>query len=268
MSTEQLIQLCIEAPVAVLIAILAIVLFTELKRLDAKTKLQDQERAQADKEQAKREEQREQEDAKKFEQQAELMQKLLDNQSNLPVKVHTKEEEEKVSKLNAFIREQIDQLRKETGANRIGFYYFHNGGYSSNGVPFAKMSLYLESLDSESAPVMMMYQNMPQQLMPGVIQEIADDGKYYINDVEEIQKTDSSTYHTLATRGTRHALIQGVRDNLKQMYLGFISVEYSVSDPVKSLEETEVDLSKTAQRISGAMQIYGSEGLKKEIKKQ
>jgi hypothetical protein len=55
MSTEQLIQLCIEAPVAVLIGVMVIVLFAELKRIDAKTKLQDQERAQADKERAERE---------------------------------------------------------------------------------------------------------------------------------------------------------------------------------------------------------------------
>jgi hypothetical protein len=268
MSTEQLIQLCIEAPVAVLIAILVIVLFAELKRLDAKTKLQDQERAQADKERAEREAQRQREEEQKFEQQTQMMRQLLENQDNLPVKVHTKEEEEKVGKLNGFIREQIDQLREETAANRIGFYYFHNGGYSSNGVPFVKMSLYLESLDSVSAPVMTLYQNMPQQLMPGVIHEIADDGKYYINDIEEIQNTDSSTYHLLAARGTRHALIQGVRDNLKGMYLGFISLEYSTNDPAKSIEDTEIALSKTAQRISGAMQIYGSEELKKEIKKE
>jgi hypothetical protein len=266
MSTEQLIQLCIEAPVAVLIGVMVIVLFAELKRIDAKTKLQDQERAQADKERAERETQKEKENHAQFEQQTQLIQKLLDKEDNLPVKVHTKEEEEKVSKLNGFIREQIDRLRDESGANRIGFYYFHNGGYSSNGVPFAKMSLYLESLDSVSAPVMTLYQNMPQQLMPGVIHEIADDGKYYINDIEEIKDADSSTYHILAARGTRHALIQGVRDNLKEMYLGFISLEYSTNDPVKSLEETEVDLSKAAQRISGAMQIYGSEALKKDKK--
>jgi hypothetical protein len=74
----------------------------------------------------------------KFEQQTQLIQKLLDKEDNLPVKVHTKEEEEKVSKLNGFIREQIDQLRDETAANRIGFYYFHNGGYSSNGFPLPR----------------------------------------------------------------------------------------------------------------------------------
>jgi hypothetical protein len=268
MSEEQLIQLCIEAPVAVLIAVLVIVLFAELKRLDAKTKLQDQERAQADKERADREARREQEEAAKWAQQVAMIETLVKNQDNLPVKVHSKEEEEKVGKLNGFIREQIDHLRADTGANRVGFYYFHNGGYSSNGIPFAKMSLYLESLDASSAPVMTLYQNMPQQLMPGVIHEIADDGKYYISDIDEIQDADSSTYHILAARGTRHALIQGVRDNLKQMYLGFISVEYSTSDPIKSLEETEVDLSKAAQRISGAMQIYSGTDLKKEMKKE
>ena len=107
---------------AVLIGVMVIVLFTELKRIDAKTKLQVQERAQADKERAEREMQKEKENQAQFEQQTQLIQKLLDKEDNLPVKVHTKEEEEKVSKLNGFIREQIDQLRDESGANRIGFY--------------------------------------------------------------------------------------------------------------------------------------------------
>ena len=72
-STWQLIQLCIEAPVAVLIGVMVIVLFTELKRIDAKTKLQDQERAQADKERAERETQKEKENHAQFEQQAQLL---------------------------------------------------------------------------------------------------------------------------------------------------------------------------------------------------
>ena len=256
MSTEQLIQLCIEAPVAVLIGVLVTVLFVELKRLDNKT-------AQSDKERAERETQRMKEESIRADQQAQMIQRLLDKQETLPVKVHTKEEEEAVSKINDLVRTQIDQLRKDTGANRIGFYTFHNGSYfSGSSIPFAKMSLYLESLDSISAPVMTLYQNMPQQLMPGVIKEISDDGKYYIDDIEQIKDTDSSTHHILAARGTRHALIQGVRDNIKGLYLGFISVEYSTSDPIKSLAETEVDLSKTAQRISGAMQMFGDAGLK------
>ena len=91
MSTEQLIQLCIEAPVAVLIAILVIILFTELKRIDAKTKLQDQERIQADKERADREAQKEEKDQARFDRQIELMQRLSEKENNLPVKVHTKE---------------------------------------------------------------------------------------------------------------------------------------------------------------------------------
>ena len=130
------------------------------------------------------------------------------------------------------------------------------------------MSLYLESLDSVSAPVMTLYQNMPQQLMPGVIKEISDDGRYLIDDIEKIQESDSSTYHILAARGTRHALIQGVRDNIKGMYLGFISVEYSTNDPINSIEKTGIDLSKAAQRISGVMQTFSPEGLKPDKKEE
>ena len=268
-STKQLIQLCIEAPVAVLIGILVIVLFTELKHIDAKIKLQDQERAQADKERTEWEAQKEKENQAKFEQQTELMQKLLDKENDLPVKVHTKEEEEEVNKINDFVRDQIDKLRKDTGANRIGFYTFHNGSYfSGSSIPFAKMSLYSESLDFVSAPVMMLYQNMPQQLMPGVIKEISDDGRYYIDDIEKIRESDSSTYHILTARGTRHALIQGVRDNIKGMYLGFISVEYSTNDPVDSIEKTGVVLSKATQRISGVMQTFASNGLKPAKKEE
>ena len=266
MSTEQLVQLCIEAPVAVLIAILVIVLFAELKRIDAKTKLQDQERAQSDKERAQREEQREQEDKAKFEQQTRLIQQLLDKQNNLPVKVHSKEENEKVAKLNSFLREQIDKLRIDTGANRIGFYYFHNGGYSNTGIPFAKMSLYLESLDSVSAPVMMDYQNMPQQLMPGVVHEIADDGVYYIYDMEAIKEKDNSTYYIYTQRGTKQAFIQGIRDNMKNIYTGFISVEFNTVDVAKPTKQIQLIISKASQRVSGAIQAFGEDALKRSKK--
>jgi hypothetical protein len=245
MSTEQLIELCITAPCAVVLAVLVTVLFFELKRFDKKTKAQDEARSEQEK------------------QQAALFEKLLgavtDAQGrvdNLPVKCHSKEEETSVAEINETVRAQLDKLRVEVGANRIGFYYFHNGGYAVNGIPFAKMSLLLESLDGSSAPVMTLYQNMPRQLMPGVIEQIANDGSYDIDNIESIKDKDNSTYCVYRDRGTKTAYIKGIKDNIKDVYLGFISVEYSSNPFPKDPRKVNIEISKTVQRIAGAFQLY------------
>jgi len=245
MSTEQLIELCITAPCAVVLAVLVIVLFFELKRFDKKTKAQDDARSEQEKQQAAL-----------FEKLLGAMADVQGQAENLPVKCHSKEEETSVAEINEIVRAQLDRLRILVRANRIGFYYFHNGGYAINGIPFAKMSLLLESLDGSSAPVMTSYQNMPRQLMPGVIEQIAADGSYDIDNIETIKEKDSSTYCVYHDRGTKTAYIKGIKDNLKDVYLGFISVEYSLNPFPSDPKKVNVEIGKTVQRIAGALQLY------------
>lgn len=241
-----LVQLIIESAGAVILAVLIVVLFFEMKRADKRAEQKETE-----------EKVREASLNKQFETLLGMQQDIANRQVNLPVRSHTKEEEETNRYVNKSIQKQLDVLRTSTGANRVGFYLFHNGEYTINGLSFSKMSLMAESLDQMSVSVMLDYQSTPRNLLPGLINQVYDDGSYYVSDIESIKDADINTYNVYKQRGTRAFYVEGVRDNVKDVYLGFISVEFSLTDPPKGedVEDAiELELKKSVKYLSGILQ--------------
>lgn len=137
--------------------------------------------------------------------------------------VHTVEEEEERIKLTTFIHNELKILREDCGAQRTFFMSYHNGVVDGAGNGFLKMTMREEEVKPGETPVAMSFQNVMRSILYTLCNNIHNDGKYYIYNIEDIKDTDYVTYDTLKLRGTLSSFYKEVKAQ-NGMVIGFIAV--------------------------------------------
>lgn len=178
---------------------------------------------------------------------------LIEMSAKTPFIKHTKEEEESNRHKNFLIDLQLENLLNETCANRTSFFEYHNGGYGVTGRSFQKMSVMNEKVDLNTAPLMSSYQNLPRRIYPVLNDELSQSGECYFDNINYLKEHDIISYHWWTARGVKSVYVKAVVDNIKDIILGFITVEY-VSDICGQIKQTQLQISKAAQRIGGVLQ--------------
>lgn len=176
---------------------------------------------------------------------------------------HTKQEEAEGHKISTFIDSQLKVLLRQTKGCRVYYYSYHNGGYSVNGRSFQKMSMQNEIVDMNVPPIMGQFQGIPRKMFSIIDNTLVKEGHFYIDDIETIKEEDNGTYFWFNSRGTKSVYMQIVRDNVEDVCLGFIGVEYDKQEK-RDLYVCKLSLSKIAQTISGALQMTQEESRENE----
>lgn len=177
---------------------------------------------------------------------------------------HSYEEEEENRRVNMLINQQLQRLLLHANANRVCCFLYHNGGYAVTGRSFQKMSIMFEQIDENTVSVMGDYQNVPRMLYSILFQKITEQGYYYIENIQDIEKIDPVTCQSFKARGTKAAFIRGIID-VNKTVLGFITVEFSTNE-YKDLEDLKGCLLNKALMISGLLQ--GNKNIPAQIKKR
>lgn len=138
----------------------------------------------------------------------------------------TSEEDRDITKIEKEIEAYIAQILKETGANRVALFRYHNGGKDYNGRSFLRMSMTNETVSGGTLPIQQQSQNLFRSVFFGLVHSLEDNGYDYINDVEEIQKTDAGFYHYLNDFGIKSKYTFALYNTSKTI-IGFITIDFA-----------------------------------------
>ena len=94
--------------------------------------------------------------------------------------------------------------------------------------------------------------------MPILYGRLASDGDYYINNVEDILKSDIKTYSFLKENDSKCALFKAIKRS-DGLIAGFLGIEFN--DVRKNLDKEKKDISRKADRIAGARSMCAAKGL-------
>lgn len=164
---------------------------------------------------------------------------------------HSKQEEEINHKVQLNILNYLQKLQNSTNANRVAYFSYHNGGKDITGRSFQKMSMTAERVDSNTASIMSLNQNIQRTMYPILFEKLSLEGHYYIDDMENIKPLDAITYQYFNTHDVKSAYVEAVKDNEGKV-LGFLTIEYSThicGDKKKMLR----CLRDKSLKISGAL---------------
>ena len=182
----------------------------------------------------------------------EMFSTLLEINRNTAIS-HSKEEEEDNRQVDEFVNAQLQKLVDENSANRACCFLYHNGGRSVVGRSFQKMSITHEKVDLNTVPTMSSLQQVPRMMFPILNQQIAEQGYYYIEDINDIKELDAVTYQAYYARGVKAVFIQGIKATNGSI-LGFISAEY-ISNSVPEMRHLRHCLINISAKVSGALEI-------------
>lgn len=186
----------------------------------------------------------------------EMFHKFLENMSKINKNtdpIHTPEEEENNRKVNLLVETQLSLIQSHTDANRVSCFLYHNGGKDITGRSFQKMSMTHEIVDYNTVPVMASFQNLPRMMFPILIKKLAEQGYYYVEDIETIHQEDPTTYQSFKTRGAKSLFVQAIRAENNNV-LGFVVAEF-ITNSFKDVKQITDCMIKKTIRIGGVLEV-------------
>ena len=136
------------------------------------------------------------------------------------------EEDKDTSKVEKELEFYLSQILKETNANRVSLFRYHNGGKDYSGRSFLRMSMTNEVVKGGTAPLQNQSQNMFRSMFFGLIHSLEDNGYDYVEDIEFIKEQDAGFYSYLKEFGIG-AKYSIALYNFKQQIIGFLSIDYA-----------------------------------------
>lgn len=166
---------------------------------------------------------------------------------------HSKEEEEENRRVDEYVNQQLQLLLDKQQANRASCFLYHNGGRNVVGRSFQKMSVTHEVVDNNTVPMMKSYQQIPRMMFPVLNQKVAEQGFYYIENIEDIKEIDTVTYQSYYARGAKAVFIQAIKAT-NGAIMGFVALEY-ITNPVPEIKDLRHCLINKTAKISGALEV-------------
>lgn len=137
----------------------------------------------------------------------------------------TPEENIKLSLIEDQINSCLKRVLDKCNASRVALVRFHNGGRDMNKLSFLKMSMTNEVIQPGLKPLLPEFQNMFRSFLHYWWTELADTGKCYIYDTEDILEKDATMHEFLSNRGITAAFGVPIRAYNNGM-IGYIIIEF------------------------------------------
>lgn len=145
---------------------------------------------------------------------------------------------------NPKIQMACDQLRSQTGADRVIFLELHNGKVGTGGLPFEHASASCESLADGIWPVADQYQNVSLSLLP--FSNYLFEHEYYSGDITGLQDIDKSLMYRMMSNSVTHCamtVVQGVDKPVGLLVLTYTTgVDHECPVIRKKMENTALKL--------------------------
>lgn len=139
-------------------------------------------------------------------------------------------------------------------SDRSYVFLYHNGGISSSGLYFQRMSCICEVVSEGVLPVSGQYQNIHKGAYSQVCKSLRDSGQYFVPDAEELTVSDSFVYQVARSRHTPSFYFQALRDSQNNV-IGFVGVDYCSYNDNTGDEFIAKVLKSTSLKISSLVDV-------------
>ena len=164
------------------------------------------------------------------------------------------EDTEVLETINEKIHEEVAGVLNSLSSDRAYVYLYHNGGVSSSGLFFQRMSCICEVVDSGVLPVSSSSQNLHKGAYSNLCKALATQGQFVVDDTESLKDTDGFMYQRYQSEHTESAYVKSLNDSLGRS-IGFIGVDYcSLNNLVDNDMILEV-LTAVSQRVSALVDV-------------
>ena len=136
-----------------------------------------------------------------------------------------KEEIADLSAINAKIYQETRGLLNALQADRTYVVLYHNGGRSSSGLYFQKMSCICEVVSSGISPFSDSFQQIHRSSYMYMINLLESEKEIVINDTEEVKNMDNFLYTQVVSRHVKSVYMR-VLEDIEGSPVGFIGVDY------------------------------------------
>ena len=158
------------------------------------------------------------------EQNSAMLQQILNRVEN--GHVITSEEDKDISKVEKELEFYLDEILKETNANRVSLFRYHNGGKDYNGRSFLRMSMTNEVVKGGTALIQPQSQNLFRSMFFGLIHSLEDNDYDIIKDIEDIEEQDSGFYGYLKDFGIEAKYTMALHNN-EHSIVGFMTLDFA-----------------------------------------
>ena len=191
-------------------------------------------------------------------QQEELLEKMMeekDNKDKVQIPVKEKNIIEVFVKIDDSIKNILRKISDNIDADRLSVYVFHNGVYSSHGLPFFKASCISEiTKGCEIAKKVNVHNNLPLSIFDDIIKALYKDGKLSMPTMKFIKNKYPAVYNMMIEAHTKSASIVAIYDNDGNI-LGGIVAEFVEEKEESELESITEVLSKEAPYLSPILEF-------------
>ena len=142
-------------------------------------------------------------------------------------------------KLDDSIKNVLKKINEEIGASRLSIYVFHNGSYTSHGIPFFKVSCISEIFKKGSgmSSKFNTHTNLPLTMFDQSVKTLFNEGKVLIDDISAIE-SEYPILFKMFSSSVKSACGVAIYDEDNNI-LGVIIAEFkSKNDNLTSISET------------------------------
>lgn len=132
------------------------------------------------------------------------------------------------------------KIRDAVKADAVYIAYFHNGGTFINGVDMDKYTVIGEDYDCNILSYKKHFVNVLVNNFPYVFHNLIVRNKYCCNDINEHHDEDKCYKEELRIRNMKSAYSFLIKDPTKNTPIGFVSIEYHITNGFNSDKEMDV----------------------------
>ena len=176
--------------------------------------------------------------------------KLLENQITHP----NAEQIKSVDAINEKIYQESTNLLQALGADRVYIFLYHNGGVSTSGLSFQKMSCVCEVVGQGILPLINERQNLHRTSYVRVCERLAREGFVAAPNTDYLKQLDSFLYNESLERRSYSSYFDALRD-VSGMVVGALCVDFCSPHPDKSEEFIKQKVIQAGLRISALVDV-------------
>ena len=189
-----------------------------------------------------------------------MLDKLVEINEKEAVKEHPDDEDvEMLSIVNTKIHQELSAILLDLKCDRGYVYLYHNGGVSSSGLFFQRMSCISEVVASGVLPVSQISQSLHRSSYYGLCNALKDKGEWFSEDVLELREKDGFLYQRLNSIHTESSYVKSLCNRHGQV-IGFVGIDYCSLRDDTGVNKIRRVLTSASSIISTLVDIRGEVG--------
>ena len=173
--------------------------------------------------------------------------------NSLPNKIKTQ------CNINLDIIDKMERVKEVTGAARVHFYDFHNGGHYANGRSALKVSCSFEVVRIGVKAYQKELQAVPLSCIPKFVRTLLDNNTMKVNNIEDLKEKMPATYQLKYDQGVK-SFFDIIINNKQGQPVGFLGIQFNEINRVNFLNCQKEEIYK--------LKYFIEENLEKMITKQ